>query len=671
MADKHSDKIKTKPVGAKAWAGFWPRIFLGGIGPYIWLAVVVLLLYSRTLWFGFTFFDDDNLILKSSSKIGNLQNIWPAFTGRLNKGTTPFYRPLLDMSFIINYAISSLSPWGYHLINLFLHLGACLLLYGFLVKVGLGLATALIATAVFAVHPLNTSAVAWIPGRNDVLLAIFALPMLASFIAFSNRPRPATLALNLLLYGACLQTKEAGVLIPAVCLSYTLFNDRRSFRKSGLWGLVTAWFIISIAWYWARSKALGFSPELQTSRLMPATYLPDVLGSYLGKAFFTSGLSPVAVLTNSSVVWGLAAAGLLVGIAVWGGLRNRGKFLFGLAWMVLMTSPSLVSGSFVPLALEHRFYLPLMGLLVALSQLVLVHLNRKWKIAAALLLVAFAAGRSFSYSADFRDRETFWSAAEKKSPGNALVHYNLGVMHQEKGQLQQAVNEYHAALRLSPDYAAVFNSLGTVEQALGRPHEAERSYLKALELRPKFTEARCNLGSIYYAQGRMHEAEFQFRQCIRENPGLVSPHNSLGSVFYQTGRLDSASGEFRKAIELDPGLAEGHNNLGSVFLAEGLLTEAEAEYHKALLIKPSDLLAVLNLSQLYITAGKLSRAEELLRTAAGAEPGQYLFHEQLSYVYYLQQKYSLSVESYDRALALGAVADPRTVEKLKPFRNRR
>jgi len=668
MTTGRKGRTASRTEGTKAFQSKWSRVFLAGKRPYLWLALFVIVLYARTLWFGFTYFDDDSMILRNTGSIGSLKNIWTALTGNLNRGATPYYRPLLDISLIINHAICRSAPWGYHLINILLHLGACYLLYGFLKRTGVNSLMSLLLTTLFAVHPANTAAVAWIPGRNDILLALFAIPMLSSFISFINGFNRTDLMMSMALYGACLLTKETALMLPPVCLSYVLINDRRCLKKKELWTVAGLWLLISLVWGWARGRALGFNPELQASRLQPVTYMVDVLWSYLGKAFFAAGLSPVAVLTNPSLVWGLAAAVLLAGMAFWGGLRNRGWFFFGLAWMLLTTAPNLITGSFIPLALEHRFYLPFMGLLVAVSQMLFINLDRNWKMWIAVLLVAVAGVKSFSYAGDFSGRRPFWDKARETSPGNALVHYNLGLMYQERGQLQSALEEYNAALRLSPDYAAVYNSLGTVEQALGRNTEAEKAFLKAISLRSNFPEARCNLGGLYFSQGRLRPAEDHLLECIRVNPRSAPSHNSLGSIYYHSGRLDRARQEFLKAIELDPGLADAHNNLGSVFLAEGLLPEAEAEYKRSLGISAWNLLAVLNLGQMYVRTGRLAEAEELLMSAIRAEPGQPLFHEQLSYVYYLRKKYSLAVVSYDRALALGAAADSLILGKLKPYR---
>ena len=86
-------------------------------------------------------------------------------------------RPLTYLTFWLNYQVGGQDPLGYHLLNLGLHLGAVLLLYECLRRLMPG-AAALVAAAVFAVHPIQAEAVNYVWARSIVLAALLCFAAL-------------------------------------------------------------------------------------------------------------------------------------------------------------------------------------------------------------------------------------------------------------------------------------------------------------------------------------------------------------------------------------------------------------------------------------------------------------------------------------------------------------
>lgn len=643
-----------------------------GKWPLVLISLSVLLVYFRAFWFGFTYFDDDSLILNNLAGISSLKNILPAFWGELTKGFTAFYRPLLTASFILNYQFNGMAAWGYHLVNVLLHLTACLLFFKLLRKLNAGPGRALFFSLLFAVHPLNAQAVAWIPGRNDILLAAFALPMLISFINFTNGGKNRDLILSSLFFVLALLTKETALVLPVLCLGYyfLLAGKPRAYRKLVI--NVSLWTAVFLLWYLARNNALGFHPEWQSGRFVsPAQFMAGVF-SFLGKALFTVNLSPVAGPDSSAFLYGTAALAISTGLVWRKGLKNRTLFLFGLLWAFLFLLPHIIRGSFITLILEHRFYLPLMGLLAAFSQLNGFKFETgKIKTAPFFgLIILIVSIRAYGYSYDFKNRETFWTAAIKKTPQNSLVHYNNGLLYQSKGQYDLAEKEYQIALRITPDYAGVYNNLGILYQLQGKHKLAEQQFKTALQYRPNLAEALDNLGTTYYRQNLLDQAREQFEKAIRANPRLASAHNNLGSLYYFAGRFNEAEREYSEAVRLKPDWADARANLGSSFLKGGLNDRAEQEYHKSLKLDGGNKTANTNLAALYISKSDYVRAKIVLLNALKYSPGEPLFYEQLSYACFLNKEYSMAVSYYDQAVRAGLLPDPMVLDKLKPYRAR-
>jgi len=663
VASSHKSTERSGRTGSKLLNGAWPPVLI---------SLSILLVYLRTVSFGFTYFDDESLVLNNLAGLSSLKNILLAFGGELSRGATVFYRPLLSASFILNYQLSGLAAWGYHLVNVLLHLTACLLFYKLLRKLDAGPGRALFFSLLFAVHPLNTQAVAWIPGRNDTLLALFALPMLMCFMDLAATGKYRYIFLNGLFFILALLTKESALVLPVLCLGYFFLVSQRPRQYQRLALNAALWISIFLLWYWARNHALGFSPEGQAGRfIFPLEFFAGVF-SYLGKVLFPINLSPVAGPEIGAFIYGTAALALMAGLAWRVRLKDRPLFLFGLLWAIMFLLPNIIRGSFITLALEHRFYLPFMGLLAAFSQVNQFKFETagaKAAIVPGLILTTVAFG-TFWYSNDFKDRETFWTAAGKKSPQNSLVHYNRGLLFQEKGKYDQAEREYQTALGITPDYAGVYNNLGILYQMQGKHGPAEQQFKKALQYRPNLAEALDNLGSNYYRQNMPEQAREQFEKAIKANPRLASAHNNLGSLHYLSGSLKEAEQEYSLAVRLKPGWAEPRANLGSVYLKGGLDLRAEQEYLKAIELDGGNQTANYNLAAMYISQGSYQKAQILLQAVLMIRPEDPLFHEQLSYVSYLRKDYSQAVAYYDQALKLGAAPDPAVLAKLKPYRSK-
>lgn len=644
---------------------------MNGAWPPVLISLSILLVYLRTVSFGFTYFDDESLVLNNLAGLSSLRNILLAFGGELSRGATVFYRPLLSASFILNYQLSGLAAWGYHLFNVLLHLAACLLFFKLLKKLDAGPGRALFFSLLFAVHPLNTQAAAWIPGRNDTLLAVFTMPMLMCFMDLAATGKYRYIFLNGLLFALALLTKESALVLPVLCLGYFFLVPQRPRQYQRLALNAVLWVAIFLSWYWIRNHALGFSPEGQAGRLIASLEFLAGVFSYLGKALFPVNLSPVAGPEIGAFFYGTTALVLLAGLVWRVGLKDRSLFVFGLLWALLFLLPNVIRGSFITLALEHRFYLPFMGLLTAFSQVNQFKLETAGKTAIIpRLVILFAAFGTFWYSNDFKDRETFWTAAGKRSPQNSLVHYNLGLLHQEKGQYDLAEREYQTALGITPDYAGVYNNLGILYRLKGNYGLAEQQFKTALQYRPGLAEAMDNLGSVYYQQNLPDQAREQFEKAIRADPRLASAHNNLGSFYYLSGRLPEAEREFGEAIRLKPDWAEAQANLGSVHLKIGLYDQAEREYLKAIELDGGNQTANYNLAAMYISQGSFDKAQNLLQAVLRIRPEGHLFHEQMSYVSYLRKDYNQAVVHYDQALKLGAAPDPAVLAKLKPYRSK-
>ena len=128
----------------------------------------------------------------------------------------------------------------------------------------------------------------------------------------------------------------------------------------------------------------------------------------------------------------------------------------------------------------------------------------------------------------------------KLDPQDAEAYYNLGIVLQEMGRLDEAEAIYKKAITLKPDHK-VHNNLGIVMQELGRLDEAESIYKKAITLKPDFIQAIKNKWLLLFSQKRFEEALLDADLCISKGSRELDL-----TTLYALGRID----EIYKRLEV-------------------------------------------------------------------------------------------------------------------------
>jgi tetratricopeptide (TPR) repeat protein len=181
------------------------------------------------------------------------------------------------------------------------------------------------------------------------------------------------------------------------------------------------------------------------------------------------------------------------------------------------------------------------------------------------------------------------SEAVRLGPGNADAHNNLGVWHEDGGDLADAAAQFELALSSKPDDAEAHSNLGGVlARSPGRLEEAIAQLREALRLRPDYFSASLNLGNaLLAAPGRLDEAIAAYQSAVRLDPDRAEAHIYLGNAWARApGHGDDAIAEFRRAILLKPDNGEAHNNLGLALNGEGRSAEAIEQFEAALRLMP-------------------------------------------------------------------------------------
>ncbi len=612
------------------WRDSWPVLVL---------AVAILAVYANSFRCVFVF--DDVGVIQNN---GSIVRLWPL--GAVLSpppGMTSTGRPLLNLSFAVNYALGGLNVWGYHAVNLAIHLANALLLFGVVRRSlslpalrerfgGAAVALSFAIALLWAVHPLQTESVTYIAQRAESLVGLFYLAVLYCVIRGAGSARPAGWYAGAI--AACLlgmSAKEVMVTAPAVVLLYDRYFLAGSFREalSKRWwmyaGMALTWVLLGylitstgdLVRLYADKGSTGGAAPVDSGPLAYAATQPGAILHYLRLTLWPHPLvldygrpAPGGV---GEVLPAALAIAFLAGATLWGVLKRKPWAFLG-AWFFMILSPT---SSIVPLfdafsgpIFEHRMYLPLAGVIALLVLVVYAGgraaVSRGWieapsltlGLTAAVLLAVVLGGLTFQRNKDYASAVGLWQDTILKVPGNARVHMGLGNALSEAGQLDRAIQSYREALRIRPDYAEAHYNLGLVVAAKGRTEESMGHYRAALRFRPNYAEAHLNLGKAQAAAGRLGEAMAHYREALRLKPGYVKAHLNLGNAEAAVGQSDRAIAHFREALRLSPDYAEAHNNLGAMLAGRGEYDKAFEEFSQALRIDPGYADAMANLEKL-------------------------------------------------------------------------
>lgn len=517
--------------------------------PLLFLALA-LALYGNTLGNGFVF--DDDLVVVKNADIRGLDRIGAV----LRSG----YRPVRHLSYALDYAVFGPHAWGFHLTNVLLHAVACLLVLRLASRLldGHGPRTpsrsAWAAALLFAVHPVETEAVAYVSGRRDLLVTIFFLLGFLSYLRFRENGRKRHVVALLAWLALAAGSKESAITLPAVLLLHDLIVDRPT-RRGWLFHVPFA----ALAAAFAVHVMLGDASQQQGFHggSAKAHYLavPCLYGLYLWRFVFPARLLadysydafplPRSPIAPSFLASALALAALVASVVL---LRRRAPpIAFGIAWFLVTLLPVVQIVPFHELAAEHHLYLASIGLCVAAGSLAGRVARRPAAVAAAAVLLVALSARTVSRNRDWKDAETFWRVTARDAPRCARAQYNVGFLLAMQGRSEEAIAPLRAAVDIRGDTLERY-ALGCALLETGREAEGRRELGRALEVARAEDDPSVSCGTILMALGRNVEALLQFEAELRRRPWNPRPRFQKGLCHEAMGDDGAALKEYEQLI---------------------------------------------------------------------------------------------------------------------------
>jgi len=535
------------------------------------IAAATFVAYIPILDAGFIWDDDDYVTHNPEIRTAaGLKRIW------LEPRSLPQYYPLVHTTYWIEYQLWELAPLGYHLTNILLHASSAVLLFYILRKIGVSVA--LVAAAVFALHPVHVETVAWIAERKNTLAGLFFFSALIAWMRWRpivehETPRSGSARfywLSLVLFCCALFSKTVTCSLPAM--------------------------ILLLIW-WKRGRIGG--------RDIKATLPFFAAGIVMAMA--TVVLEKEHVLAEG-VAWDFSIAErcLIAGRALWFYATklvlpvdlcfnySRWEIDSGAAWQYLFPAAVLVVGAVLFLCRRHLGRGPLVAVLVFCGNLVpalgffnvypmtysfvadhfqylasaslivlacglgasviqrLAPESKRIGIVAAGVLLALLGTLTWNQGHVYHDLENLWTDTLAKNPSSWLALGNLGGQRVDQGRLAEARPLLEEAVRIHHDNPYAHNNLGIVF-AEARDFAAARRHLEtALRQREAYPQVHNNLGALLWSEGDLGGAEKSFTRALEIEPRYADALRNLAELLVAKGEGENALPCLEAAVELNP-----------------------------------------------------------------------------------------------------------------------
>ncbi len=589
------------------------------------------------------------------------------------------YRPLLPLSLSVNVAVGDALGLerlaSYHLGNILIHVGTCLLLYFFfseLLRLRPGLSSAglpashlsFLAVLLFAMHPVSGVPVNYICGRELEMMMFFMVASLWVYVHMRQRGDTIggwILALGLLTLS--LLAKQNSVVMPALVLSFDLLVARRPFSDRRVYGRFFAFGAVVAAFFVWTEVVLDFSDlgQLKTTSNTPWIYaltmarthvfyyLRNVVWPFEMRAL--PRIDPAEAWTDPAVL--LGAGVILASLCLAVALRKRLPLA---SWSILaywlLFAPTSSIRPFRYLAADYRQY-PSLAFLALASILVVFSLwrrsavtalglafgiyfsfstfaiNRIWRTEGSLWAQSVRYGTeaqghlNYGLSVAGRDpqlAEQHYNKSLELSPGNVYSLINLAMFEISQGRQAEGLATIREAANRSPDWSLTHYWLALAERQTGHEEQARMAAIRAAELDPRNPEYLYLAAHELQLAGQVPRSLDYLEKLHELRPGFRDADFLLGFALLGSGRFEEGLAASERAIEIDPDHLDARHNLGYAHRQLSNYEAAAEVFRQVLARDPSRVVTHYELASTNAESGQLEAARQTFGVLLQLDP---------------------------------------------------
>lgn len=655
------DPQNTANAPAPARPPEWLRIACSAAA----IVAVGVLAYFNSFHGSFVFDD-----ISSIADNPTIRQLWPPGLVLCSAQNTTLGRPLLNLSFAINYAWSGTDVTSYHVVNLAIHLCAALVLFGLIRRTlqrpiasqflgAHGITIASLSAMIWTVHPVQTESVTYVVQRAESLVGLFYLLTLYCSLRAATSVRSTAWSIAAVVACLCgVASKEVIVSAPLAVVVYDhvflrqVLDERVQSRRKLYLLLFLCWLplIGLVVAAGGRESTVGFAGGISAWDYAMTQFVAIV--RYLGLCFLPKplvldyGTSVVRdyadILPSAAIVLALFTGSLL-------GLHKHSWLGFlGFAFFAVL-SPS---SSFIPIVTQtvavHRMYLPLAAVVVC-CVVVVWHLTEKLFKSPAPQSRSAAAGIATVVSAsvviglaymtwlrngDYQNPRRLWETNIATCPDSLRPYAYRAALSLEDGNTSEAVAWYDRAIA-ADQHARQTNTRTTATDsqlaivyygrsvALARQNQTAQAaddLDRAFQLHP---ESSHNRGLMLESIGRDEEALQDLTKSISETASNDRCLFDRARVLTRLNRYEEAIVDLTAAIKSNPHDAEYRHLRGTCYVQLGRNNEALNDLTAAIRIHPGFAQAIYDRGLVYASQRQYDKAILDFSTVLRISPAQH------------------------------------------------
>jgi protein O-mannosyl-transferase len=606
------------------------------------LCLTILIVYNNTLWSTWHLDDIVNIVDNRNIRIQNwnFDNLKIACSSPFASGTGPqetIYRPVSMVTFAFNWFLGKYNVVGYHLINIVLHCVISILLYFTLLnllsspnivsldKDGKHF-VAILATILWALHPIQIQAVTYIVQRMAILGALFYLSGIYFYLQMRNSRQSSFKAVYivacLISYLMALGSKEHTVTMPAAILLIEIIFFKRpvAFQPAKpKWPFyfllfIGAIFLFFLYFYLDHLLEIIFKLYRQRPFTLTQRLLTEfrVLIFYISQLYYPQAkrfsimhdypLSLSLLNPMTTIICCLT----IISLILFSIFRFRKQPMLCFAILFYFLSQSVESSVIgLELIFEHRNYLSSLFIFLPMTYGFKYLLDRFLKkssvfsiylIFAATLLIFFFGFNTYLRNNQWENEQTLWQDAMQKAPFQARPYQNVAMYLDTHQKYHEALKLYYKALGAkdpNPELSRFISlsNIGNIYKKMSEFQNAIRYLEQAVKFKGEVntTKVRYNLVICLLNSGKLDDAVEHLNFLIQKQKNNPQFLITRGFIFYKKKQYKDALDDLRLALKLNPHDKNGMLTMGMILSSTGSHSEAGKQLEAAIKKYPNDL----------------------------------------------------------------------------------